>query len=379
MLINELTLRQFRNYKSADVQFSKNINIVIGNNAQGKTSLIEAIYVLSTTRSHRTSKDSQLILFDEEFAKVSGNITRHHDTFDLSLIISKKGKKAIYNGVDQKKLSDYVGKLVVVMFAPEDLSLVKGGPQYRRRFMDMEIGQLSPSYLYHLGQFTKLLKQRNELLKQLRTNRKNELLLDVLTEQMVTHIVFILEERLKFIETLESFAKSVHHEISTGLEEMSLKYFNSFKETPLEVEALLNKYKEHYDQDINQGTTAYGPHRDDFNVFINDVNTHQYGSQGQQRTASLSMKLAEIDLIHSVLDEYPILLLDDVLSELDDNRQTQLLNTIKNKVQTFITTTNIDGIDQKMIEIADIFTIENAEIRIGDKDESTSRDTIRFE
>ena len=367
-MIKELTLRQFRNYKSANLKFSKNINIIIGNNAQGKTSLIEAIYVLSTTRSHRTSKDSQLILFEEEFAKILGQISRNEDIFELSLVISKKGKKASYNEVDQKKLSDYVGKLVVVMFAPEDLSLVKGGPQYRRRFMDMEIGQLSPSYLYHLGQYTKLLKQRNELLKQLRMNRKNELLLDVLTEQMVTHIIFILEERLKFIETLENFAKAVHGDISNGLEEMSLKYFNSFKEIPLEKEALFNKYKEHYDQDINQGTTAYGPHRDDFNVFINDINTHQYGSQGQQRTASLSMKLAEIDLIHSVIGEYPILLLDDVLSELDDTRQTQLLNTIKNKVQTFITTTSVDGIDHKLIELADIFTIENAEIRIGDNE-----------
>lgn len=345
---------------------------MIGNNAQGKTSLIESIYVLSTTKSHRTSKDSQLILFNEDFARIEADITREQDELNLSLIISKKGKKASYNGIDQKKLSEYVGKLIVVMFAPEDLSLVKGGPQYRRRFMDMEIGQLSPTYLYHLGQYSKLLKQRNELLKQLRTNRSNELLLDVITEQLVPHAVYVLNSRIEFLEQLESFSKKVHSEISNQLEEISLDYVNSFKNINLDEETILQKYKELYNQDIQLGSTSLGPHRDDFNVSLNGVNTHQFGSQGQQRTASLSMKLAEIELIYSVLNEYPVLLLDDVLSELDDARQTQLLNTIKNKVQTFITTTSIDGIDENVIELADIFTINNAKIRIGDKNDARS-------
>ena len=343
MFINRLSLKQFRNYQDACVEFKKNINIIIGNNAQGKTSLIESIYVLSTTKSHRTSKDSQLILFNEDFARIEADITRERDDLHLSLVISKKGKKASYNGIDQKKLSEYVGKLIVVMFAPEDLSLVKGGPQYRRRFMDMEIGQLSPTYLFHLGQYSKLLKQRNELLKQLRMNRSNDLLLDVITEQLVPHAVYVLNSRIEFLKNLE-----------------------------LNEETILQKYKDLYDQDIQLGSTSLGPHRDDFSVSINGVNTHQFGSQGQQRTASLSMKLAEIELIYSVLNEYPILLLDDVLSELDDARQTQLLNTIKNKVQTFITTTNIDGIDENVIELADIFTINNAKIRIGDKNDARS-------
>ena len=202
MFINRLSLKQFRNYQQATVEFKKNINIIIGNNAQGKTSLIESIYVLSTTKSHRTSKDSQLILFNEDFARIEADITRERDRLQLSLVISKKGKKASYNGVDQKKLSDYVGKLIVVMFAPEDLSLVKGGPQYRRRFMDMEIGQLSPSYLFHLGQYSKLLKQRNELLKQLRLNRTDDLLLDVITEQLVPHAIYVLNSRIDFLNKL---------------------------------------------------------------------------------------------------------------------------------------------------------------------------------
>ena len=372
MFINRLSLKQFRNYQDACVEFKKNINIIIGNNAQGKTSLIESIYVLSTTKSHRTSKDSQLILFNEDFARIEADITRERDDLHLSLVIPKKGKKASYNGIDQKTLSEYVGKLIVVMFAPEDLSLVKGGPQYRRRFMDMEIGQLSPTYLFHLGQYSKLLKQRNELLKQLRMNRSNELLLDVITEQLVPHAVYVLNSRIEFLKKLESFSKKVHGEISNQLEEIGLDYINSFKNLELNEETILQKYKDLYDQDIQLGSTSLGPHRDDFSVSINGVNTHQFGSQGQQRTASLSMKLAEIELIYSVLNEYPILLLDDVLSELDDARQTQLLNTIKNKVQTFITTTNIDGIDENVIELADIFTINNAKIRIGDKNDARS-------
>ena len=184
--------------------------------------MIESIYVLSTTKSHRTSKDSQLILFNEDFARIEADITRERDRLQLSLVISKKGKKASYNGVDQKKLSDYVGKLIVVMFAPEDLSLVKGGPQYRRRFMDMEIGQLSPSYLFHLGQYSKLLKQRNELLKQLRLNRTDDLLLDVITEQLVPHAIYVLNSRIDFLNKLELFSKEIHGEISNQLEDISL-------------------------------------------------------------------------------------------------------------------------------------------------------------
>ena len=366
MFVKQLELVQFRNYKAVSVNFKKNINIIIGHNAQGKTSLIEAMYVLSTTKSHRTNKDSQLILFAEDFARIKADIKREHDEFELMLSISKKGKKAIYNGIPQKKLSDYVGKLIVVMFAPEDLSLVKGGPQYRRRFMDMEIGQMSPTYLYHLGQYNKLLKQRNELLKQLRAKRTDELLLEVLTEQIVPHAIYLVKKRIDFLQQLQIFASEIHGEISNQKEKISFQYLNSFKEIALDEGTVLKKYKDLYNQDIQTGSTSIGPHRDDFVVSINEINTHQFGSQGQQRTASLSIKLAEIELIYSILGEYPILLLDDVLSELDDIRQTQLLNTIKNKVQTFITTTNIDGIDEKMINLADVFIIDNAEIRIGD-------------
>lgn len=368
MFIKRIKLKQFRNYQDLDVAFQKNVNIIIGRNAQGKTSLIESMYVLSTTKSHRTSKDQQLIYFNEDFARIEANINREQDDFELSLSISKKGKKANYNGIVQKKLSDYVGKLIVVLFAPEDLSLVKGGPQYRRRFLDMEIGQLSPTYLYHLGQYSKLLKQRNELLKQLRHQRNNELFLEVLTEQLIPHATFIVTKRIEFLEKLQQFAKNIHGDITQSQEEIAFSYNNSFKDCPLEPDRMFQLYKDAFASDIQTGSTSFGPHRDDFVVTINGINTHQFGSQGQQRTASLSIKLAEIELIYSVLDEYPILLLDDVLSELDDARQTQLLNTIKNRVQTFITTTNIDGIDEEVVRLADIFTIDNAEIRIGDED-----------
>ena len=367
MFIKKVKLKTFRNYQEVDISFQKNINIIIGRNAQGKTSLIEAMYVLSTTKSHRTGKDQQMIGFKEEFARIEATVSRGTDEYDLSLSLSKKGKKANYNGIVQKKLSEYVGKLIVVLFAPEDLSLVKGAPQYRRRFLDMEIGQLSPSYLYHLAQYSKLLRQRNELLKQLRSQRKSDLFLEVLTEQMVPHAKFLVDKRIEFLGKLQEYAQKIQMEITEGAEKITIDYHCSFEGRNMTEQELFDFYKTHFSSDIQNGTTGSGPHRDDFSVFINDVNTHRFGSQGQQRTASLSIKLAEIDLIFSVLGEYPILLLDDVLSELDDMRQTQLLNSIKNKVQTFITTTNIDGIDKDVVRLADIFIIENAEIRIGDQ------------
>lgn len=372
MFIKQLKLVQFRNYKTISVTFKKNINIIIGRNAQGKTSLVESMYVLATTKSHRTSKDAELILFQEDFARIEAHVAGSQDNFELALFISKKGKKAVYNGVPQKKLSDYVGKLIVVMFAPEDLSLVKGGPQYRRRFLDIEIGQVSPTYLYHLGLYSKLLKQRNELLKQLRAKRENELLLEVITEQIVPHALYLANKRIEFLDQLQGFTKKIHREITNQKEDISLAYVSSFKGVALTKEAILQKYKDLYDQDIQIGSTSVGPHRDDFVVSINGVNTHQFGSQGQQRTVSLAIKLAEIDLIYSILGEYPVLLLDDVLSELDNNRQTQLLSTIKDRVQTFITTTNMDGIDEKMIDLSHVFTIDNAEIRIGDNNDTRS-------
>ncbi|MDN6625682.1 MAG: DNA replication/repair protein RecF [Pisciglobus halotolerans] len=368
MIIQEMTLQHFRNYEKAEVSFSKGINIFLGENAQGKTNLMEAIYVLAMARSHRTAVDKELIQWDEEFARVSGRVQKKQSSFPLDITLSRKGKKAKFNHLEQKKLSDYIGKLNVILFAPEDLSLVKGSPNVRRKFIDMELGQVSPIYLHHLVEYQHLLKQRNHYLKQLAMKRATDLtFLEVLTEQLATSGAAVLVERFSFVKQLQTWAQPIHQEISRDTEVLKIKYVCSISLTDQEdkqiiYKDLLKTYQENQKRELDQGTTLAGPHRDDLKFYVNDKNVQTYGSQGQQRTAALSVKLAEIDLMHELTNEYPVLLLDDVLSELDDNRQTHLLTAIQNKVQTFLTTTSLEGVKKNLLETPRVFEIEKGNI-----------------
>lgn len=365
MFIKDLSLKNFRNYESAKLSFSKNINIFIGDNAQGKTSLIEGIYALSTTRSHRTSKDIQMIRFEEEFAKVDTAISiPDNDDLELSLSITKKGKKAKFNGIHATKLTEYVGKLKTVFFAPEDLELIKGSPTVRRRFLNIEIGQIDSLYLFHLSSYGKVLKQRNELLKDYQESEEKRLMLEVLTEQLVPHIVYIVNKRIWFLKELEWHAHLVHDFITDGKEVLSFNYANSMRLEEVNSESVMIKFESLYANDKRMRTTTVGVHRDDFLINLSGVNAHEFASQGQQRTSILSIRLAEIDLIYAETGFYPVLLLDDVLSELDEGRQIKLLESTKNKTQTFITTTSITGIYKDIIDSADVFVVNSA--KIGD-------------
>lgn len=360
MFIKKLSLKNFRNYQQAQLDFSKNINIIIGNNAQGKTSLIEGIYALSTTKSHRTSKDAQMMNLTAEFARVDATVTPIDDEdFDLSLALTKKGKTAKYNGAAASKLTAYIGKLKTVFFAPEDLELIKGSPTIRRKFLNMEIGQIDGLYLHHLSTYNKILKQRNELLKQ---PTVDEIMLEVLTEQMISPLMYLINRRIWFLQALEQHAKLLHQFITDEKEEIAFQYNDSLKIETMTEASLQDKFKSTLAVDKKLRTTTVGPHRDDFTIAIDGMNAHDYASQGQQRTAILSIKLAEIDLIKEVTGDYPVLLLDDVLSELDDGRQVKLLASTKDKTQTFITTTNISGISEEIIEISDIFVVNDAKI-----------------
>lgn len=368
MELREITLTNFRNYEETHVQFSSGVNVLIGENAQGKTSLLEAIYMLSLARSHRSSNDREVIRWDSDFATLEGRIIRRNSELPLKLQITKKGKQAKVNHLEQKRLSDYIGNLNVVLFAPEDLELVKGAPQLRRKFIDMELSQMSPVYLHESVQYSKILKQRNNYLKQLRYGEASDLIyLDVLTEQLVMSATKIIVNRLKFINQLEKWAQPIHQEISHGLEVLTLNYecvidVNSdMSETDI-FERLLAKFEDVADRERDRGTSLTGPHRDDLSFEINGKNVQKYGSQGQQRTTVLSMKLAEIECMKMIIGEYPVLLLDDVLSELDDERQTHLLKSIESKVQTFLTTTNLDGIKQGQIKEPTLFKISDGQV-----------------
>ncbi|MRG87947.1 DNA replication/repair protein RecF [Salinibacillus xinjiangensis] len=364
MHINEISLTNYRNYEKLHLNFDHKINVIIGENAQGKTNLMESIYVLAFTKSHRTARDKELIKWDEDYAKIEGSIVKRNRSFPLEVILSNKGKKAKFNHIEQKKLSNYIGAFNVVMFAPEDLNLVKGSPQERRRFIDMEIGQIQPIYVYHLGQFQKVLKQRNALLKDYQ--RKIEMdrtMLRVLTEQLIEHAAIIIEKRFQFLRLLRSWAKPIHQGISRDLEQLEIAYDVSVdvsEDMDLSkiVKVLEQQFQAIETREIERGSTLVGPHRDDLIFYVNEKEVQRYGSQGQQRTTALSLKLAEIELIHKEVGEYPVLLLDDVLSELDDHRQSHLLNTIQGKVQTFVSTTSVDGIEHETLKQAEMFYVQ---------------------
>ena len=363
MFIKKLSLKNLRNYDSLNLEFKKNINIIIGNNAQGKTSLVESLYALSTTKSHRTNKDVQMIKFEEDFLRIVADVQSDGD-FEVTLAISKDGKKASLNGVVKKKLTDFIGELKVVFFAPEDLEIVKGAPNIRRKFLNMEIGQIDRTYLHHLSQYSKIIKQRNELLKKFQENDESNLMLEVFTKQLLPHVVYIVNKRIWFLKALVILTCDMHAKITSGLEKISFEYLDSMKLDSIDEKTIFEKYENTFSIDKRLKTTTIGPHRDDFYIFINDVNTHRFASQGQQRTSVLSIRLAQTLLVKEVTGVYPVLLLDDVLSELDDSRQTKLLDVVGDRIQTFITTTSINGIDKKIIDLASVFRVDNALIQV---------------
>ena len=375
MYLEKLKLRHFRNYHEQELEFSPHINILIGENAQGKTNLLEAIYVLAMARSHRTANDRELIEFEgKEGAFIEGRVQKHLGSVRLSLALTKQGKKARVNQLEQTRLSQYIGNLNVILFAPEDLALVKGSPAVRRRFVDMEFGQIDAAYLHELTKYRTILKNRNSYLKQLQQKKADDrIYLEVLTAQLVKAGAFILEKRCYFLAQLEQYAAKIQTQISQDKEQLKIEYKTSIhdqiqKLSRTEIEACYTQtFQKYVDKEIFQGTTLIGPHRDDVLFKVNGKNVQIYGSQGQKRTTALAVKLAEIDLMHDQTGEYPVLLLDDVLSELDGKRQTHLLKAIQDKVQTFLTTPALNDVAKKIIKEPKMFYIHKGQIETGDK------------
>lgn len=368
MYIEELQLSNYRNYEKLSLQFSPKINVFIGENAQGKTNVMESIYVLAMAKSHRTSNDKELIHWDADYGKIEGVVRKKYGPLPIELTLSKKGKKGKINHLEQTRLSNYIGQMNVVMFAPEDLNVVKGSPQIRRRFIDMEIGQISSVYLYDLLNFQKVLKQRNHLLKMNQgKSDMNDVMFDVYTEQYIQAAIKIIHKRFYFMELLQAWAEPIHSGISRGLEQLEIKYRPV---SGMESDWTIEKMTSHLEQklvaakqrELERGITLVGPHRDDLQFLVNGYDVQTFGSQGQQRTTALSLKLAEIELIKQETKEAPILLLDDVLSELDDYRQSHLLNTIQGEVQTFVTTTSVEGINHETIQQAEMFHVKHGAI-----------------
>lgn len=369
MYLEDLSLKDFRNFSELKVDFDPNVNIFVGSNAQGKTNLLEAIYFLALTRSHRTSSDRELINFNAKNAILEGLVHKSQVEVALKLRLTSKGKMAWINRLQQKKLSRYVGQMNAILFSPEDLALVKGGPALRRRFMNLEFSQVNPEYLYFSSQYQQVLQQKNNYLKQLASGKANDqVFLEVLSDQLAAIASEIIVRRYRYIDFLNSYAQDAHRQISNQQEELAVQYHPSVSSLDQDDDVktihqkVLASFKKNKAAEIRLGSTLSGPHRDDMIFTINGKNARDFASQGQQRTIALSLKLAEIQLVHQLTNEYPILLLDDVMSELDHKRQSNLLNYIHGKTQTFITTTDLAGISWEKIKTPKIFQIKSGEI-----------------
>ncbi len=354
--IETLELKHFRPYDSLRIDFSPNINIITGDNAQGKTSLIEAIFTLVVTKSHKTTFDTALIKEGDDFAKITAQAKNGDKKLHLQLVISKEGKKAIHNHIEYKRLSDYMGLLNVVMFAPEDLFLIKGSPSERRRFIDLALSQINRHYVYHLNQYRKLLKERNEHLKRLQKKKSDDLiLLDVLSEQLWHYAKKITEKRKVFLEELITYVQPIFKALS-GKNDLRIEY------EPSLLDGCDKSYKNKQTVDIALGTTTVGPHRDECAFFFAGQPVRKIASQGQIRTLTLALKLALIDYFKQEKKVTPIILLDDVFSELDRHHQKNLLTLLDKKAQIFITTTELANIDVTVLDHYKVIKIKSGTI-----------------
>lgn len=355
MHIEYLDLKNFRNYENLNIELVKGVNILTGDNAQGKTNILEAIFFCAFGRSHRTSKDREMQLFGAPFTTVMVKVSRSGNDKKILLRFNPEGKKFIeINGRKIQRIPDLFGNLHVIMFSPEDLKVVKESPGIRRRFLDMEISSLDKIYYHDLVSYNKVIKERNNLLKFRSVDRT---VLDVYDEEASKFGARILKKRLDFMAKINEKAGPVHREITQGAEEILYRYEGTVpRKDDLELsmrERLLEKRRD----DLERGTSSIGPHRDDFAILINGKDARIYGSQGQQRTAMLTLKFASLGIIKDLTGEYPVLLLDDVLSELDLSRQNFILSRIDD-IQTIITMTGYENIEKRLIEGARIFHIQ---------------------
>lgn len=365
MKINSLQLTNFRNYKKCQVQLSSGINVLLGENAQGKTNLLESLSFVSSLRSFRINNESQLIYFDKEASKIKCELEKTTGLKSLSVVISKEGKSLMINDTLIKKSSNFIGELNTVLFEPSDLGFFEDAPRVRRRFMDMELTKLSSSYLSHVNSYSRVLKQRNALLKQLEVDSDT---LDILDQQLINHHIVIVKNRRQFIDFLNTQCNNYFNQLSKAKANLKLIYKTDvFHENDNEFKKhCLEKLKMNRQRDLYFKLTHFGAHRDDIVSLFNDIQLSQVASQGQKRLVILSMKLALIDYIHDKLNEQPVLLLDDVFSELDKDHQKKFIQLCPKDIQTIITTTDLISLEY-INKVITIFDIKEGEITLRRK------------
>lgn len=357
MIVKRVELSNFRNYELLKLDLDKKTNILYGKNAQGKTNVLESIYVCSTTKSHRSNKDAELIKLDCNEAHIKLFIEKNNREQRIDIHLRRNKTKGIaINGIPIKKASELFGVFNVVIFSPEDLDIIKKGPAERRKFIDMELCQLDKIYVYNLTNYNKIIIQRNKLLKDIYFRPELKQTLEVWDNQLAEYGSKIIERREKFIKEINNIMKPIHRELTGGVEDINIIYNKN-----CESEDLLKTLEDNRERDIKYKSTSIGPHKDDILFFHEDKNIRIYGSQGQQRTVALSLKLAEIELVKTLINDLPVLLLDDVLSELDSDRQNHLLKSLDN-IQTVITCTGLDEFIENRFKINKVFQVTEGNV-----------------
>ena len=358
MIIKNIQLNNYRNYETLDIEFDKNINIIYGDNAQGKTNLLEACYYSAIGKSYKGSKDKEVIRFNQDYCNIDTIIDKNDRQYEINIQLNKNKKKAIkIDKVPIRKTSELLGLINVILFSPEDLNIIKNGPSERRRFIDSELCQIDNIYLSDIIKYNKILNNRNKLLKDIAYDNSLKDTLDVWDEQLVGCGKSIIKRRREFINELKYYVKDKHLQISGGKEELIINYEPNVDDIFFEDE-LINKRE----KDLKFAQTSVGPHRDDISFKIEDIDMRKFGSQGQQRCCALSLKLSEIAIVEAIIKDKPVLLLDDVLSELDSNRQRLLLEGLSD-IQTIITCTGLDDFVNNRFDADKIFCVSGGRVQ----------------
>ena len=372
MIINQISLKNFRNYDSLIIKFNKKLNIIIGDNAQGKTNILESIYFLSITKSYRTSDDSVLIKNNKEFFKISAKIKENNVPKKLDAFFNKTNKMLYLNDNLEKKISKFIGILNVIICCPEDINIIKGAPTDRRNFLNIELSKISQAYLNKYNEYNKLLRMRNDYLKLLMVNNiSDKRYFDIITDQLVEKAIYIYKERKKFIDQINEYISNIYKEIS-DISDLRLNYIPNIELDTYDDEYLKktikNQYVKHFNREISLGMTIFGPHRDDFSFSINNDSIKVFGSQGQQKLAIIALKLSLVNIFNERLDSMPILLLDDIFSEIDKKRKNKIMKYINDFGQVIITTNDIRDINKNKLTNYKIYEVKDEKIiEKGDK------------
>jgi len=369
MRITKVQLTNFRNYVDDGFEPDAGMNILVGPNGQGKSAVLEAAYVLATSKSHRTARDSDLIRIGSDWARVRADVDRElRPEASIEITLARNEKKVVrINRVKHDRVGDIVGQLNVVIFSTADVDMVKSDPSHRRRFLNLEISQVSPQYVYALGRYKRVLEQRNSFLKEIRSLTRDGAALDIWDEQLVEYGSIMVEKRLVFLRRLSELAEPLYNQLAGGSENLGIEYEPKVAlDSPRSLDDVRGSFRRDLEvareADFARRTTTRGPHRDDVLLRVNGLDVRAYGSQGQQRSAALALKLAEIDLIEQMVGEPPVALLDDVTSELDEERRAQVFDLTLGRCQTLVTTTSLAELPRDMVSQSVLFTVASGRV-----------------